>query len=119
MDTDVVDQSGPEPGTPEATIDEVDRLLDGVEAALTRLDEGTYGACHQCGRPIDDAVLADRPTARACVTCESGGSDADSGEGGQSWDGVEAADPGEDRSAADVEVLPSPSPWAVRAFPEV
>ena len=119
MDTDVVEQSGQEPGTPEATIDEVDRLLDGVEAALTRLDEGTYGACHQCGRPIDDARLAEQPTALACAACESGGPDTDPGDGAQHWHGEEVADPGDDWGAADVDVQPAPSPWAVRAFPEV
>jgi hypothetical protein len=80
MNTDVVEHSGtgsgpggasgvaPEDGpeTPEATIDEVDHLLDEVEAALTRLDEGTYGTCISCGTAIDDARLAGDPTILTC-----------------------------------------------------
>ncbi len=40
--------------------------LDGVELALERLDAGSYGLCDSCGNPIDDAVLAEMPQARAC-----------------------------------------------------
>ncbi len=43
---------------PETSIDEVDRLLDDVELALTRLDDGTYGRCEECGSAIDDSRLA-------------------------------------------------------------
>ena len=55
--------------TSEASIDGVDGLLDEVEAALTRLDDGTYGMCESCGAPIEDAQLADSPTARSCSAC--------------------------------------------------
>jgi hypothetical protein len=83
MDTEVVEQSGPSrvaggetaaepgPGAPETTIDEVDRLLDEVEAALTRLDEGTYGVCSGCGTAIDDVRLSGQPTTGTCATCDS------------------------------------------------
>ena len=57
--------------TPEATIDEVDHLLDEVEAALTRLDEGTYGTCSACGTAIDDARLAGDPTVLTCGGCDA------------------------------------------------
>ena len=40
-----------------------------VEAALERLDEGTYGRCTVCGRPIPDERLEVRPTATTCVGC--------------------------------------------------
>jgi len=40
-----------------------------VDAALARLDAGTYGRCEVCGRPIAAARLAVRPAARTCVTC--------------------------------------------------
>lgn len=85
MDSEVVDQSvpppmllagprgvpdiGDDPAPPESTIDEVDRLLDEVEAALARLDDGTYGACADCGAAIDDARLAGEPTVRTCAAC--------------------------------------------------
>jgi RNA polymerase-binding transcription factor DksA len=58
------------PGSPsDLSVDEVDRLLDEVEGALSRLDDGTYGTCAACGEPIDDAVLAASPTARTCQDC--------------------------------------------------
>ena len=44
-------------------LDEIDTGLDAVAAALTRLDDGSYGIDHVTGQPIDDRVLADDPTA--------------------------------------------------------
>ena len=40
-----------------------------VGGALVRLDEGTYGVCGRCGRPIPDARLEVRPFAELCVPC--------------------------------------------------
>lgn len=37
--------------------------------ALARVDDGTYGLCEQCGRPIARERLAARPFARRCMTC--------------------------------------------------
>jgi len=42
-----------------------------LEAALARLDEGTYGTCENCVRPIPVARLEVRPGARLCVACAS------------------------------------------------
>ena len=41
--------------------------LDAVEHALQRLDDGSYGSCEVCGSALDDARLADDPTARCCA----------------------------------------------------
>ena len=38
-----------------------------VQAALERLDAGTYGRCVDCGQPIDDARLEFRPEAARCL----------------------------------------------------
>lgn len=38
-----------------------------VDAALTRVDEGSYGTCEACGKPIGDERLEVVPTARYCV----------------------------------------------------
>ncbi len=59
-------------GSPESAIDRVDLLLDEVERALTRLDDGTYGRCGSCGSPIEDAVLAGDPAAQNCGRCGVG-----------------------------------------------
>jgi RNA polymerase-binding transcription factor DksA len=40
-----------------------------VDAALGRLDQGVYGTCERCGRPIAPGRLEARPTARTCITC--------------------------------------------------
>lgn len=45
------------------------RHLADVEAALARLDAGTYGTCERCGRPIPPERLEVRPTARTHVSC--------------------------------------------------
>ncbi|MFF2621006.1 TraR/DksA family transcriptional regulator [Oerskovia jenensis] len=44
-----------------------------AEAALGRLDAGTYGTCETCGRPVGEARLDARPTARQCIVCASAG----------------------------------------------
>jgi DnaK suppressor protein len=45
------------------------RRLADLDAALGRLDAGTYGTCEVCGTAIPAARLAARPFARTCVTC--------------------------------------------------
>jgi RNA polymerase-binding protein DksA len=38
-----------------------------IEAALRRLDEGTYGICELCGLPIGEQRLRARPWAALCI----------------------------------------------------
>jgi DnaK suppressor protein len=45
-----------------------DRLAD-VEAALAKMDEGTYGICEVCGKEISEARLEARPLSVRCVEC--------------------------------------------------
>jgi DnaK suppressor protein len=45
-----------------------DHLVE-IDAALTRLDAGTYGLCERCGDPIGDGRLQARPVARTCIRC--------------------------------------------------
>ena len=40
-----------------------------VDRALARLDDGTYGLCESCGRPIPFERLEALPHARYCVAC--------------------------------------------------
>jgi DnaK suppressor protein len=44
----------------------VDTDLDGVEAALARLDDDRYGTCVRCGRPLPPADLDDDPLIDHC-----------------------------------------------------
>ncbi|GGX56318.1 TraR/DksA family transcriptional regulator [Streptomyces fructofermentans] len=45
-------------------------VLADVEAALARMDEGRYGACQLCRRPIDRERLTIVPQARYCGRCQ-------------------------------------------------
>ena len=38
-----------------------------VEAALARIEDGTFGVCVDCGQPIPEARLEVRPEAARCV----------------------------------------------------
>jgi RNA polymerase-binding protein DksA len=41
-----------------------------VEAALQRLDDGTYGTCVECGHPIASERLDALPWASHCIGCQ-------------------------------------------------
>jgi RNA polymerase-binding protein DksA len=43
------------------------RLLGQVDAALRRIEAGTYGKCDACGREIDEARLEAVPYATLCI----------------------------------------------------
>ena len=51
---------------------QVRRDLDDVEAALRRLEEGAYGQCEACGRPIGEGRLVVLPAARYCLSHQPG-----------------------------------------------
>jgi DnaK suppressor protein len=40
-----------------------------IDAAISRLDHGTYGSCVRCGSPIGEDRLAARPAAATCLRC--------------------------------------------------
>ncbi len=42
-----------------------------IDEALTRLAEGTYGVCAECGVEISEKRLAAVPFAKLCVECQS------------------------------------------------
>lgn len=42
---------------------------DEIRAARERVASGTFGVCEVCGRPIAEARLEARPTARRCIAC--------------------------------------------------
>jgi DnaK suppressor protein len=42
-----------------------------IDEALTRLHEGTYGICADCGVEISEKRLAAVPFAKLCVECQS------------------------------------------------
>ena len=48
----------------------VRRHLDQVNAALARIEAGTYGICANCGKPINPARLEARPSSVLCIDCQ-------------------------------------------------
>ena len=45
-------------------------IAEEIEEALARIDEGTYGICEECGRPIKKQRLLAIPYARLCIECQ-------------------------------------------------
>jgi len=41
-----------------------------IDAALTKITEGTYGVCEDCGKPIPDRRLRVLPFASLCTKCK-------------------------------------------------
>jgi RNA polymerase-binding transcription factor DksA len=56
-----------ERGEAERLAAELREALDEVEAAIQRLQDGTYGSCEVCGKPIGAARLEAMPAARLCI----------------------------------------------------
>jgi len=54
----------------EALEKELTRSLDDINAALLRIEDGTYGICANCSNLIDTDRLAIKPMALLCVECE-------------------------------------------------
>jgi DnaK suppressor protein len=46
---------------------DIEAQLSDVDRALRRLDDGTYGRCEACGRPIGAARLEAKPMTRFCI----------------------------------------------------
>lgn len=47
------------------------KLMDKVEEALARIDDGTFGICAGCGCDIAIKRLQARPVAKYCIDCKS------------------------------------------------
>jgi DnaK suppressor protein len=47
------------------------RLLAQVDAALVRLENGTYGKCVRCGQDINPKRLEALPYATLCINCQA------------------------------------------------
>ena len=46
-----------------------EEVLSQIDAALRRIDEGTYGVCERCGREIAPERLEAYPWASLCIDC--------------------------------------------------
>jgi RNA polymerase-binding protein DksA len=47
-----------------------ERVLGAIDAALRRIDEGTYGTCTSCARPIGEERLEALPWTTRCIDCK-------------------------------------------------
>ena len=46
------------------------KILQAIEEALWRIEQGTYGVCRDCGEPVAAARLNAMPWTRVCITCK-------------------------------------------------
>lgn len=46
-------------------------VLSQVHSALERMDEGTFGTCQRCQKPIDEERLEALPHVTYCIECQS------------------------------------------------
>ena len=54
-----------------ALMTEEEHRLALIEAAIERLDDGSYGVCRDCGGSIPDGRLVAKPYAVLCVDCKT------------------------------------------------
>jgi DnaK suppressor protein len=51
--------------------DKESQVVADIDQALLRIEEGSYGICARCGRPIDERRLEAMPTARYDAECQA------------------------------------------------
>ncbi len=47
------------------------KLLGKIDAAVARIEDGTYGRCEECGEEIGIERLKARPVTTLCIACKS------------------------------------------------
>jgi DnaK suppressor protein len=47
------------------------QLIRKIQAAIDRIEDGTYGICEECGEEISVPRLKARPVTRLCINCKS------------------------------------------------
>jgi DnaK suppressor protein len=56
--------------------DQESQMVADIDQALLRIEEGSYGVCARCGKPIDERRLEAMPTARYDAECQAAIEDA-------------------------------------------
>ncbi len=46
------------------------KILQAIDEALKRIEEGTFGVCRDCGEPIAPPRLNAIPWTRVCISCK-------------------------------------------------
>jgi RNA polymerase-binding protein DksA len=62
-----VAQHGPVVDVESTILDRKSNRLEQINAALDRIDDGTYGTCTKCGKDIDPRRLEAEPAAHLCI----------------------------------------------------
>ena len=60
-----------ERGEVDALVGSLRETLLEIDAALGKLEDGTYGRCESCGQDIAEDRLEAMPAARLCISCAS------------------------------------------------
>jgi RNA polymerase-binding protein DksA len=47
-----------------------EHVLADIDAALNRIEDGSYGMCTNCGKQIPEERLEARPSATLCIDCQ-------------------------------------------------
>ena len=47
------------------------QLIEDIDDALLRIEDGTYGQCVRCGKPIDEQRLKSMPSAKYDAECQA------------------------------------------------
>ncbi len=47
-----------------------EHVLSAIDAALSRIEGGSFGVCTSCGKPIAEERLAALPWATTCIDCK-------------------------------------------------
>ena len=47
------------------------KLVTKVKEALDRIEDGSFGVCESCGRPISEKRLMVRPVTTQCIECKT------------------------------------------------
>jgi DnaK suppressor protein len=56
-----------------ALLEEAEAVLEGLDVALRRLEDGSYGTCELCADPLDPDELRARPLTRRCASHAAAG----------------------------------------------
>jgi len=59
-----------EVGNQLAAAQELKDRLNEIDIALGKIQEGTYGICEKCGKPIESEILDVDPESRFCKACK-------------------------------------------------
>ena len=60
-----------ERGEAEALAAQLQEALAQVEKALRKIEQGAYGSCERCGKPISPARFEAQPATAFCIDCAS------------------------------------------------